>query len=78
MTDLTKPVKRGVRIAVYGGDEKAYVVTIYPGGRIDIRERGRRKEFDMSLAAVYRLAVMVESDRQRAEKKKAKAGEGLF
>ena len=55
MTALVKPVKRVV--AVDSGRVEL-IVTIYPHGVLGFRQKGSRKEYDLSIMAAYRLAVI--------------------
>jgi hypothetical protein len=51
----------------------SYVVTLYPGGLVGIREKGRRKEFHTTVGALYLQAVRAEVAREKREKAKVRA-----
>lgn len=72
MTRLTKPVKRTTGWAAPYGVKPEVVITLYPGGRIGLRELGRRKEVQVSAAVIYTRALLAE--RQAAKKARRKGG----
>jgi hypothetical protein len=47
------------------------VVTLYPGGVIGLRQARCRKEYTLPLLVVFREAIDAETERTRAEKRKA-------
>lgn len=55
------------------GKLREVVFTLTPYG-VSVRLKGMRQSFDISPAAVYNRAVMIEVERKRAEKKAKKAG----
>jgi len=74
MTRLHKAVKRTVALVPKGGGARLeVVVTLYPGGVIGLRDKGRRKEYTLPLATVYYLAADAEARRIMAERKANKA-----
>lgn len=78
MTQLTKPVKRTLgRSAGSGRDlHRETVITLYPGGVIGFRSKGRRHEYTVSVEACFSLAVKAEAEAQRkakAAKRKARS-----
>lgn len=70
MTDLHKPIKRVARGIMPHGFASDLVVTLYPNGVLGLRERKRRKEYELSLPVLYRQAVI----RDFQERKKIKKG----
>jgi len=73
MTTLHKPVKRSVQLIPKGGGSRLeVVVTLYPGGVIGLRDKGRRKEYTLPLSTVYYLAAEAEARRIMAERKAAR------
>jgi len=56
VTNLDKPVRRVVP-GHYLDQKNDTVVSLYPDGTIGFREKGKRKEFTVSLSAAYWLAV---------------------
>lgn len=76
MTHLTKPVKRTTRTPdrlPYGCREDL-VVTLYPGGLIGIRERGRRTERKAGLGWLYAELVRREVEAKKRERKASRNG----
>jgi hypothetical protein len=71
MTHLHKPVARRIHLAPRGGRGNAIdvVVTLYPGGVIGLRDKGRRREYTLPLTTVYYLAAEAEAKRIMAERK---------
>ncbi len=78
MTRLTKPVRRTAE-RPQGG--RPFVVTLYPGGTIGIREHKRRKEFTVPLSRVWKMGIEIDVEAQRkeklAKKNAARAEKGL-
>lgn len=70
MTKLIKAVKRTAEVG-----REVLVVTLYPGAVLGLRRSRTRKEYTISLATCYTLAILQEQDRIKAEKRKAK-GQG--
>lgn len=62
MTALRRPVRRSI---------PGYVVILSPGAdpMIEVRERGRRKGFGITVARLYTLLAMREADRLVAERR---------
>jgi hypothetical protein len=74
-TPLHKPVARKAAFTRDAG--RRIVVTLTPGDVISLRAEGTRTAYDVTIGAVYSLAVKQEIARKRAEKaaaKKAKKG----
>lgn len=71
MTHLRTPVKRSVSLIPRGGtgNHLDVVVTLYPGGVIGLRDKGRRKEYTLPLTTVYYQAAEAEAKRIIAERK---------
>jgi hypothetical protein len=80
VTPLTKPVTRRSDVALdgsFGPDrEKRIVITLHPGGVIELRPERTRRAETIHLVDVYRYAVrcrvgrgQLEKARQRKEKK---------
>jgi hypothetical protein len=71
MTTLTKPIARECRIEPRGGKASTLqvIVTLYPGGVIGLRDKGRRKEYTLPLSTVYYLAAEAEAQRMMAERR---------
>jgi len=65
MTALTKPVTRTARLV-----RGVIHVTLHPDGRIEFRERGRRKSFALDLNALFARAVAAAVASERAERKR--------
>ena len=79
MTQLRKPVKRSLSLVGKGSWRREIIVTLYPGGVIGLRDKGRRREYTLPLATVYMLAAEAEARRilaERKAKRKAKREEG--
>ena len=76
MTRLHKPVKRTIALQPKGGGMRLEVIiTLYPGGIIGLRDKGRRREYTLPLTTVYYLAAQAEARRviaERAAKRKEK------
>ena len=70
MTALKKPVRRELgRSAATGRDRhRETIITLYPGGVIGFRAKGRRHEHRVSVDACYSLAVKIEAEAARKEK----------
>jgi hypothetical protein len=68
MTAVHRPVRRSVENIDRGRDA---ILTIYPGGALGIRLKRHRREWTISVAAVYRMAVQRELENERAERRKA-------
>ena len=68
------PLKKAVhRVSTANGvNRKQYVVTLAPGDVIGFRDVRTRKAYWTSLARCYALAVRINLDHERAEKRKAK------
>ena len=64
MTDLRKPVRRRVELP-----RGPVSVTLYPGGLIGFREKGRRVEFKLPLAKLFVMAADAYQQQKRAERK---------
>lgn len=78
MTSLDKPVTRSVVLItdnrVRARDCDSYAVTLYPGGVIGFRPKRCRTEYQISLAAVCRMAVKqaaIEAEKAKKEKNHA-------
>jgi hypothetical protein len=67
VTKLTKAVKRTTEVG-----RELLVVTLYPGSVLGLRRSRTRKEYTISLATCYTLAILQEQDRIKAERKKAR------
>jgi len=66
-TKLDKPVKRIIRL--YNIDaERPVVVTLYPDGTLGFREKGRQKEYFVSLSSCWWLAVKQAAEELRGGK----------
>ena len=68
MTRLRKPVRRRVQLS--RGD---VMVTLYPDNRISFRYPWQRDEFVLSLDTVLLRAADAHQQRERDERKKARA-----
>lgn len=68
MTAVRKPVRRAVENIDRGRDA---ILTIYPGGALGIRLKRHRREWFISVQAVYQMAVRRELENERAERRKA-------
>lgn len=64
-TVLTKAVTREVPRP--NGD-RAYMVTLKPGGIISIREKGKRTSYEVSVEAVWWLGAKAAAQELRAER----------
>ena len=74
MTRLHKAVKRTVALVPRGGGSRLeVVVTLYPGGVIGLRDKGRRKEYTLPLSTVYYLAAEAEARKIIADRKAKRA-----
>jgi hypothetical protein len=70
MTQLTKTIRRELP-----HPRRNWIVSIYPESVIGIREKGRRKEYRLSLEAVFSMAAKIaaaELHRARIEARKAR------
>lgn len=74
MTALTKIIRRLVQIEVISGHRRAMILSLYPGGVIGLREKGRRKELTLPLLTIYMRAAEAEAQRIIAERKATKRG----
>ncbi len=74
-TQITKPVSRQTSV-VTGHSRRPLIVTILPNGLINIREKGLRKGEDVSIEAVYHLAIRQRVASEKREKKAAKKAKG--
>lgn len=70
MTEL----KRAIRRKVTGVLREALIVTVYPGGVIGIRAHRTRREYQLPLVTIYKVAIEVDLARQRAERIAARLG----
>lgn len=70
MTDLKRPLKRGILSNVPHGVNPKIVVTLYPNGVIGLRESRRRREYTLGVGALYVQAVAAQARLDRIEKKK--------
>lgn len=72
MTTLSKPCKRVAQTTVREqGKTRQIVVILRPPGTIGLRAAGCRREYQLSLEAVYTMAVRAQV---LAEKREKKAG----
>lgn len=69
MTPLSRPVARKSS-GMHRG--RQLVVTLYPGDVIGVRHLRTRREYHLSLAAVYDMAVKATVLRERAQREKRK------
>ena len=53
-TKLTKPVVRETNVIIQG---RELILTMMPGGFLSLREKGGHTSFDVSIEAVFHLAV---------------------
>ena len=74
-TILTKPVTREVPRP--NGD-RAWIVTLKPGGFISIREKGRCASYEVSVEAVWWLGARAAAEEIRHERKARKVNRGLL
>jgi len=76
MTPLKKPLRRQVHLAPRGGSgtHLEVIITLYPGGMIGLRDKGRRKEYTLPLTMIYCLAAEAEARRMIAERKVKRKG----
>ena len=74
MTAIHKPLKRSVENIDRGRDA---VLTLYPGGALGVRLKRHKREWFISVRAVYQMAVQHEIDRERAEKRAARGQKTL-
>lgn len=67
MTQLLKPVRRGLGKPIGNCRDvsRETIITLYPGGSIGFRAKGRRREYRISAEACYSLAVKVAAEEQR-------------
>lgn len=70
MTELRKAVRRQVR----GLLREDLIVSLYPGGVIGIRAKRTRREYQLPLVTVCRLAIEAEQARIRFETRQGRAG----
>ena len=70
MTNLNKPVKRVSKSRV---QQRPIVVTLYPGGFLGLRLKGRRREYQLGLDDLYWQAAKAEVRKKAREKAKKKA-----
>lgn len=72
MTVLKKPVRRFARCATPHGVKDELAITLYPGGIIGIREKGRRREVQVSAGVLYARLLMEEA-RARPRRRRSAA-----
>jgi len=76
MTKLNKAIQRETPILldnrVETRDRDRVIVTLYPNGTLGFRKKRCRREYVLSLAAAYRLAIEVEVRAEKAKKKDGK------
>lgn len=77
MTDLRKPLRRGITSNVPHGVNPKIVVTLYPNGVIGLRESRRRREYTLGVGTLYVQAVTIQSRLDRIERKKKRKSEAL-
>lgn len=74
-TVLTKPVTR--KVPRPNGD-RAWIVTLRPGGFVSVREKGRRTSYEVSVESVWWLGVKAAAEELRQERKARKVNRGLL
>lgn len=72
MTDLKKPLRRGITSNVPYGVNPKIIVTLYPNGIIGLREARRRKEYALSVGTLYVQAVTAQARLERIAKRAAR------
>lgn len=72
MTDLKKPLRRGVTSNVPFGVNPKIVVTLYPNGIIGLRESKRRREYTLGVGTLYVQAVAAQARLDQIERRKAR------
>lgn len=75
MTRITKELRRLVRLAEYQhGTSPEMVITIYPGGIIGLRERGRRQKSELTVkaAGLYVQLLRNKVANEKAAKRKGR------
>lgn len=68
MTQLRRPVRREIN----GVLREDLIVTLYPGAVIGIRAKRTRREYQLPLVTVYRLAIDAALERTRLERATAR------
>lgn len=61
-----KPVRRVVKCAVPFGVRDEIVVSLYPGGGIGLREKGRRRELRLDVGTLYARCLKASAERSPA------------
>lgn len=74
-TILTKPVTREVPRP--NGD-RAWIVTLRPGGTVCVREKGKRTTYEVSVESVWWLGAKAAAEEIRHERKARKVNRGLL
>jgi hypothetical protein len=69
LTYEDKPTKRVVTTHAPFGIRPNIVVSVHPNGMIGLRELGRRKEYELDIAALYVSAVRAEVREKRSKRK---------
>jgi hypothetical protein len=72
MTNLYKPLRRGIVSNVPHGVNPKIIVTLYPNGVIGLREARRRREYTLGVGALYVSAVAAQARLDRIEKRRAR------
>ncbi len=60
MTTIKKPVRRFATCAVPHGIKADLAITLYPGGVIGLREKGRRREVQIAAGVLYAKLLAAE------------------
>ena len=59
MTELTKPIRRSVTVEkIFHGFRQRLVITLHPGGWVEIRESRRRDVVRLDLGTLYAQALV--------------------
>ena len=74
MTNLQKPLRRGVLSNVPYGVNPKIVVTLYPNGIIGLREARRRREYSLGIGTLYVQAVAAQARLDAIERRRKKKG----
>ena len=70
LTHEDKPTKRVVTTHAPHGVRPNIVVSVHPNGILGLRELGRRKGYELDIAALYVSAVRAEVREKQAKKRK--------
>lgn len=72
MTALHKRISRTTAIETRRGQNTEVVVTLYPGGLIGFRHKGRRTEYTLDLKSAYWFAAKAAAEERIIAKRAAR------